>query len=200
MHPQIIFPHIPKTAGTSFRKMVIEANVPSSRIYHGGGLRSYFAEGRTADVVVGHTPYGLHYFTRRPVRYMTFLRNPIDRALSFYYFIKDLKRTDLYRRHPLRNYADSVSIREFYENPCFSNMQTRYIAGLLSNKLYPYCRLETFRARVLEQAKRHLRGFTFIGLLEQYDRSVMMAQRVFGWEQKKSVQPQSQTDERPSVE
>lgn len=131
--------------------------------------------------------------------YVTFLRHPIERALSWYYFIKGQKRLDLYRRHPLRNYADAVSIVEFYENPIFANMQTRYIAGLITNKLYPHVRSNTFEKYVLRKAKRHLDGYACFGIQERFDESIALIQQTFGWENYRAVSPQKASGNRPTV-
>jgi len=88
----------------------------------------------------------------------------VDRAISWYYWIKDLERIDLYRRHPLRNYADSVSIKEFYENRDHSNMQARFVAGSLYNYLYPRINTAWFDSWVLKTAKRNLNQYACIGL------------------------------------
>ncbi len=195
---QIIFPHIPKTAGTSFTKGLVAPNVPPGQI-RSGNARRFLKEGRKAAFFHGHTPHGLARFSTRRSVYVTFLRDPIDRAVSWYYFIKGVKRLDLYRRHPLRNYADSVSIGEFYENPKFANMQTRFIAGIMAHKLYPYARFRAFDRYVLRSARRHLSGYACFGLRERFDESIALMQQTFGWENTRTVAPQKKTKERPSV-
>ena len=81
--------------------------------------------------VQGHCPYGLHLLTRKKhIQYINFLRDPVESS-----------DTKLYRP-PLRDYADSVSLKEFYENKNFQNLQTRFIAGLLQHSLYSKIQLK----------------------------------------------------------
>jgi hypothetical protein len=185
---------------------VVRPNYDDEEIYRTpAGLLGLLREGdrealRTAQFIHGHTPHGLHRYLSRDVQYVTFLRHPVDRAISWYYWIKDLDRTDLYRRHPLRNYADSVCIKEFYENRDHSNEQTRFLAGTIPNKLYPKIDTRWTDDWILEVAKRHLREYACVGLVERYEESVQLMRNTFGWEHRKSVSRRHTTDERPGLE
>ena len=202
----IVFTHIYKTAGGSFVEGVVRPNYDEGDIYHTpAGLLGVLREGnrealQTAQFIYGHTPHGLHHFLGRDARYVTFLRHPVDRAISWYYWIKDLDRIDLYRRHPLRNYADSVCIKEFYENRDHSNEQTRFLAGTISNKLYPKIDAQWIDDWILKLAKRNLRDYACIGLVERYEESVQLMQDTFGWERRNTVSRQHTTDKRPDLE
>jgi hypothetical protein len=94
-----IFLHIPKSAGTTFRHH-IENNFPADEIL---GLYKSEASKMSRDevfaqvsgltpeqrrklrVIYGHeVHYGIHELLDRPCRYVTFLRDPIDKTISFY--------------------------------------------------------------------------------------------------------------------
>ena len=197
MSPQIFFIHIEKTAGSSIVKSLIEPNVPNNRRV--GTVRSYL-KNRSADCAHGHSPHGFHRFTKRPVEYITMLRDPVDRAVSWYYFIKDLVRTDLWRRHPLRDYADSVTLVEFYQNPACSNIQARWMAGLYYHKAYPALhRSALFQRKLLAVAKSNLDDCIAFGLQSEFDASVRIFQETLGWERYDPVPRQAKTKKRPSV-
>ena len=206
MHDQIVFIHIPKTAGSSFLSSLVKANLSSEEIYSvpGGILsvlrRNELSSARKAAFIHGHLPHGIHHLTRKSTQYTTFLRHPIDRAISWYYWIKDLKRTDLFRRHPLRNYADSVSIKEFYENRSHSNEQTRYLSGAMSNSLYKIWRSETLDRWHLKRAKEHLEACTCFGLLEHFDTSIALFQKTFNWNERIDAPRRRKTRNRPTLE
>lgn len=94
-----IFLHMPKSAGTTFRYH-IENNFPPDEIaglYHTEGNRltrdDVFAkisalsatQKQKLRVVYGHEVYyGVHALFDRPCRYVTFLRDPIEKTISFY--------------------------------------------------------------------------------------------------------------------
>jgi hypothetical protein len=191
----IIFTHIPKTAGTSFIKTVVEPNV--SGIYRYQGMRKFVLDNRSDQLFVkGHCPYGLHLLSRnKHIQYITFLRDPVERAISYYYFIKD-SDTKLYK-HPLRDYADSVTLKEFYENKNFQNLQTRFIAGLLQHSLYSKIQLKKI---VLKSAKQNLSNFYFYGISEQFEQSVEKIRDKFAWEKVVEFSLQKKTQKRPLIE
>jgi len=195
---QIIFVHIEKTAGSSLLASLIEPNVDDHERV--GRVSSYWTH-RDASCISGHIPYGLHWLAPRPVAYITMLRDPIDRAVSWYYFIKDLVRTDLWSPHPLREYADSVTLVEFYQNPKYSNMQTRFLAGWPYHRAYPLLYWSSaFRRSMVQAAEDHLRECVAFGLQSRYDASVSLFQDVLGWTKYEPTPPQAKTKKRPSLE
>jgi hypothetical protein len=204
--PPVLFTHIPKTAGGSFVEAAVKPNHADDEIYRvTGGLSGAFRTCRTdafqeAQFIYGHVPYGLHWLRGDSAQYVTFLRHPVDRAISWYYWIKDLDRIDLYRRHPLRNYADSVSIKEFYEDRDHSNMQTRFLAGPFWKTLYAKANSVRLDRWMLDVAKRHLRQYACIGLVEQFETSIRLMQRRFGWTDLGSASRQHTTSGRPGLE
>jgi hypothetical protein len=198
MTPQVIFVHIEKTAGSSIVKSLIEPNIDDN--YRIRRLSSYIQH-RDADCIHGHNPYGFHHFTQRPVEYIAMFRDPIDRAVSWYYFIKDLVRVDLWQRHPLRDYADSVTITEFYQNPKFANMQARFMAGLHYHRAYPLMhRSAKFRDALLKAAIRNTRKCKAIGLQERFGESVELFQKAMHWGKYEPVPRQAKTKKRPSLQ
>ena len=207
MKRQIIFPHIHRTSGSSFSEVLLKPNISQEdRIRISGPSlsaikrASFDRDTRSKRLIYGHVPHGLHRFLPKETSYITFLRDPIDRAISWYYWIKSLERTDLFRRHPLRNYADSVSIKEFYANRRHSNMQTRFLAGIFLGGLYPYIDSNTFDDFILSTAKRHLAQYTCFGLQGRFEESISLFKRTFGWTEQKQSLPRRTTSDRPSVD
>ena len=179
---------------------LVEPNFVPEKMYGYRTLKRFVKDIREDyQFVRGHVPYGLHRFTNRPVRYITFLRDPIDRAISFYYFVQqdgDHPST----RHPLCDYAESVSLKEFYQNKAFQNYQTRFISGFLGTKFYNVFGSKLLQSTVLNGAKRNLKEhYECFGLLEERDKSLALFRQMFNWGETQSVPHQKKTRNRPRV-
>lgn len=95
--------HIPKTAGTAFRKVFMEnigeRNYAKLDIYSSGNIRvnnELFTGSKLSHQITavhGHCSYTYltKYFELSPsVEYITWLRNPVERVLSNYYFLNKI--------------------------------------------------------------------------------------------------------------
>lgn len=197
--PIVVFTHIPKTSGTSFRKSLVEPNVPAELIYPYPGARRFLVERRRARAFIwGHVPYGVHVALRREVRYVTFLRDPIDRAVSFYHFAKDSDPQQYV--HPARADAEAYSLPDFFRLRRYQNWQARFIAGLSYHYLYPRLDAGAFDAEVGRRAVAHLRDDYVFGLQERFEDSLGLLERRLGWSRRETVDRHKQTATRPDLE
>jgi hypothetical protein len=191
--PLIAFVHIPKTAGATVTSMLAAAY--SRRALHKAGnyMRNHEASERKLSkesggwdswrrgggrVTVGHVPYGA--FRRHlpaGTRYMTFLREPVDRVLSHYYrhiHIRDPSRSGRVERRPgARVKAGSIeqALVEL-RMPQVNNLCTRFLSGR-----DPIAELPD---GALDDAKDNLRSFAFVGIQEQFEESIVLLKRVLG--------------------
>ncbi|MEB3212971.1 MAG: sulfotransferase family 2 domain-containing protein [Leptolyngbyaceae bacterium] len=180
LNETLIFLHVMKTGGTSLFR-ILEQNYPSQHTFHFGNQ-----EGRTLEdfdnlsletrdrlkLIHGHLEFGFHHHLSQPCRYITMLREPINRVVSLYYF--------LYQNPPRRppEGPPCETLRDFLELGVLGvdNNQTRRIAGEISNH-YPFGECT---ADLLDIAKENLSKFLFVGITEQFDESLIVLRRKLG--------------------
>lgn len=182
-NPLLVFVHVPKTAGVTFSAIL--ENIYRSRIYsiYGTAELAKFqqlseSERGRYNLLQGHFPYGIHAYVPQPVRYITFLRDPVARVISLYYFF--LRYPASYLHHKLS--ADNVSLDEFVTGQFTDetrNFQTRMIAG--TERLEPL--FPEPDATTLALAKQRLAtDFTAFGITEHFDASLILISHALGWQ------------------
>ncbi len=178
-----IFVHVPKTAGVSLTR-IIEREYGRDAVWRVYGYeraadpRNFLdltADKRAAiRAVVGHMEFGFHRLLTGPSRYVTILRDPIDRIVSHYHYLvhvaperpRDaLKGIDSLEAYVTRSPQASV----------FNNGQVRQLGGDLHVPGRPATR------HMLEQALRNLEQFAVVGLQERFDESVLLMRQALGW-------------------
>ena len=136
----IVFFHIPKTAGSSFNMMLRENfkeaylgfSAPNGS--HAQGLKNFLAlpldQQNKFRCISGHMPIPFLKSVPWPFELITFMRHPVDRVMSLYHFYMNVDK------HPSRkNFrASQISLLEFVENvidPETSNGMTRRLSNTL---------------------------------------------------------------------
>lgn len=159
----LFFVHVPKTAGTSFRKAAetffgVEAVAYDYALHAeetSAGVRQWMyvekdplgfyqhLAASSTQFLSGHVPAGkyVHLFGVRQT--VTFLRDPLQRVVSEYY-------------HFVRHNGYEGDLPSFYRKPQFINRQTKLLQGV------------------------PLRAIGFVGLNEVYDASLEMLNYGFG--------------------
>ena len=194
--PTIIFLHIGKTAGTTMRR-VLRRQFPASKTLlirnraikerdpDAQGLRreqtlAFFAEmpesqRAEARLILAHTVFGLHKHVPRPSTYITMLRDPVRLTLSQYHYVVRNPNHPLHagataEGATLESYVTGGSALEA------DNSQVRAISGDLDTP-FGGCSEE-----MLERAKRNIEErFSFVGITERFDESLILLRRTFGW-------------------
>ena len=130
----VIFIHVPKAAGTTLNRL-IEWEYPLLEIY---SVDPYFFGWSSAhlwrlpkrrlelfSVFKGHMPFGLHKILPQAATYITILRDPVDRVMSAFYFMRT------YKLHPLywKFRRESWTLEDFVRRAPRENMQTKMIVG-----------------------------------------------------------------------
>ena len=167
----IIFMHIPKTGGTTLNHIFTKLysrnelydHVPIEKMEeHFNQLTQQ--ERETIKAISGHHFYGVHEFTDKPYIYFTMLREPVERVISLYYFLKDYPG---YYKEKMKD----MSFEEYIEwDPQAKNGQTLQICGThLHSEIS------------IEKAKERLNDFEVVGITEMFNESLSLLERRFGW-------------------
>ena len=110
------FLHIPKTGGTSVRKMMMSNYASICQVANIKQLKSQYDPNKR--LYIGHFNFGVHEkINVKNFKYLTFLRDPIDRAISHYNYVKNRPNDPFYENS---NKYDLISyickIREVQDN------------------------------------------------------------------------------------
>lgn len=185
----VIFTHIQKTAGTSVLNELIYPSYRQNeirRFWGGFGIKKLVLTNTSQyKVFTGHFPYGIHHFIKQDCEYLTFLREPIARAISHYNFIKNNEVKEGNEPNKYQKHHETYSIDKIFDvdpklNPfkgvLVDNMQTRFLAGY-----YNYY-LSKNSSRMLKAAKKNLKeNYKVFGLQERYDESIDLIANAFDW-------------------
>ena len=185
--------HIPKTAGTSFRSFLKNAIYGDKlyEVYADVGYwnaREYRLLIRDYKVFFGHFSFGFHTLLKDTnPSYVTILRDPIARIVSFY------KHQKLIPDAPWHNLIcrENLSLRDFIES-CITHETNNHMVRILSADygVWPrlkYHTLNTYSSlvqnrksfltnsrKLLRRACRNIeRDFLFVGTTDRIDRAAV---------------------------
>ena len=178
----VIFLHIPKTAGTNIHN-ILHREYRSEERFSFVSTRDEEkfvslseSEKEKIEILIGHQNFGLHEHFKRPSTYFSFMRNPVERIISAYYY---------YLNNPSFPAAIKMkenkinSLKEFVECGLFpmeDNMQTRFIGGG-RDIAFGKCTDELFEKAISNIEKY----FSVVGTEEKYDESLLLLKNNYGW-------------------
>jgi len=177
----VIFLHLPKAAGTTLCDVFWrQYKAKTIHLLDGANFDQAqedfkvlsLAEKSQIKILMGHMYFGLHEYLPSPATYVTMLRNPIDRIVSYYHFVKRLPSHPDYELIKAKN----INIEDYCQmgvvNMC--NGQTRFLANTQLS--------DTYNNETLERAKSNLQQhFAVVGIQERFDESLLMLKDELGW-------------------
>ncbi len=187
----VIFMHVPKTAGTSLRHIVQSQFQPNNvfEFYNlktqppkvHKGIEKYHnlsqAQKKAIKFVSGHIGFGLHEFLSRPCSYITVLRDPVERVISYYNFL-------------LRNQniiVKNKTLPEFVQTfGGVHNSMTCYLSGLTLQAQMQGLDIDLksrqFDRETLETAKINFQNhFKVVGFVDRFDETCLLLKKILGW-------------------
>jgi len=186
----VIFIHIPKAAGITFYQILkrqhktqyiqyIEAGISKQRSID--AFRELPEEKRARlRCILGHMPFGLHQWLLQTATYITILRNPVERVVSEYYFLRRKPAHPLFSELIEKNVSLEGYIRMMSDMNT-ANLQTRWVSGCVDfdSVIPPY---EDLPANALDMAKENIKNrFSVCGLTKRFDESLLLMQKILGW-------------------
>lgn len=180
---KVIFLHLHKTGGLSM-------NVVLDRQYIGqpGAVIHSNAIERTRELVAlpqqerdrlaymsGHFFYGIHEIWSSPASYFSLFREPLSRAVSFFNFAGISRRS-----------AENANNRLDFDAHMRARRQTTYyirrIAGYKPGQPgVLYGEHEIAPAELYALAEAHLTQMKVVGLTEEFDRTLLLLRKAYGW-------------------
>lgn len=185
---QLCFLHIPKTAGTTFTELLRSILFPDQlliirpEIINGLELADY--DINEYDCICGHFTYEIHKLLNRTPLFLTFLREPISRAISNYYHIRNTNFQDSqFAEYPNKQaylQVQKMTLENFIVHPAFNenltNLQTRMLGLHVDYPVKTLADIPPFenskRFVSINLAKERLEQFFFLGIQEEFSKSI----------------------------
>ena len=123
--------------------------------------------GSKLRLLYGHLPYGVHEHIPRPSSYVTIVREPVDRVISAYKYVR---KTAHHRDHDEVVNGDiglEENVKRFWVDERL-NRQTRQLCNKYDGPLDEHD---------LERAKRNLERFLVVGLTERFEETFALVRR-----------------------
>jgi galactose-3-O-sulfotransferase len=175
----VIFLHIPKTAGTTLNRL-IEWEYPVLQMYSIDPVLFIWSNKhlrklspsrlQSIRMFKGHMLFGLHEILPQPASYITVLRDPVDRVLSAFYFMRSYKLHPLYWKFRRENWT----LEDFVNRSPRTDAHCKVIAG--ADYESP-CTAEIYK-QALANIDRH---FSVVGLSERFEESLALMKLRYGW-------------------
>ena len=209
MPETLIFLHIPKTAGSSLNPHIARNfRKPHRLALPVDNLRTLINElkedkDNTAEqfrYIHGHCPYGLHKILKNQIKYITLLRDPVDRTISSFHHILR------HPQHPLHDAVKEMNLVEFAKEtkwPQFFNTSTRLLGCEMEDFSLTYYRKFNETTTCEEyywRARSRIATQVITGIQEYFNASLALFSQVFNLKQFEITTKRMVNPDRPKLE
>lgn len=183
----LIFEHLPKTAGITLRSILEREYKCAYKVDDYSIADSIAAfenlnpqQQNSFDLIYGHASSVLAKYVKNPIL-LTYLRNPVDRFISQYCYIKI---NPAHRTHKsLQKVTDIEEYIDFSLKHQEDNIQTRFLSNAVLRfvgELQPSGSGIDMQL-LLNQAKNRLRSFRYVFFTHQFDLSLLILKKDLNW-------------------
>ena len=181
----VIFLHMPKAGGTTLRHIFYDQYkyLNENEIYTINRTKetSLFHnidknEKQKIKLLIGHMPFGLHNNLNNNFNYITFLRNPIERVISAYFYNKENESSDVFEQINSKN----LSLYDYLLNniePWSMNAMTKHLYGCNEQQFKENCTENMFN-EAINNLNSH---FLFTGIVEEFNKSLIILKEKLNW-------------------
>jgi len=183
----LIFLHIKKTAGSTLKFILRNQFHPRTILtIHNNTLVKDFNDILYKDFLDlpaerkqnirfmrGHFAFGIHEYLPHPFTYLTMLRDPIERAISWYYYFKENPHSQEYK-----NYVSQSAGFEDFINKGYCGDNTQTIMLLSKKQLDDY---PDDKDRVEIALQNIENNFSHFGFAEKFDESLILMKKTYNW-------------------
>jgi hypothetical protein len=199
--PLVCFIHIERTGGSTLNGILQQAYGRKAYVNVGNRTDLAAAVGRVREIgasrgevraLHGHVPFGVRRYLPRDTRYVTILRDPVERTLSHWGWLVAARTRDLRPQAAALVPPEGMGLEQgLAEGYILDNWQTRMLSGELD--LSRPCGEEQ-----LAKARKNVRRFAAVGITEDFDALLRSVRDALGLEQG-PFERRAVNDARPQV-
>lgn len=180
MNDKLLFQHLPKCGGSTFRRIIYRKYQPKNtfsinvindvKLNTEDFINLSLEKRDQIHLLHGHMKFGLHKYMTGDPRYITFLRTPEDRIVSYYHFVLRSPTHRLYKqvmseRMTLYDFVTKINQGDV------NNGQIMFISGIEDTE-------ELMLEKALENIENH---FSFVGTVEKFNESLILLKKKYDW-------------------